>query len=119
MFIKILTPNYKGKIELTVRNLEALIEEAVEKAVREKCANCTRGWQNIPNITYLGNAPINTDEPKWDPYKVTCSGDPNATSDITISLEGKLTNNNNDNFDTMVNALCQEKFNNNKRGNLR
>lgn len=119
MFIKILTPNYKGKIEFTVRDLEALIEEAVEKAVREKCANCTRGWQNIPNITYLGNAPINTDEPKWDPYKVTCSGDPTTPNDITISLESKLTTDNNDSFDTMVNILCQEKFNGNKRGNLR
>ena len=38
MFIKILTPNHNGKIELTVRDLEALIQEAVDKAIREKCA---------------------------------------------------------------------------------
>lgn len=46
MFIKILTPNHNGKIELTVRDLEALIQEAVDKAVREKCANCNRCWYN-------------------------------------------------------------------------
>ena len=33
MFIKILTPNHNGKIELTVRDLEALIQEAVDKAL--------------------------------------------------------------------------------------
>lgn len=113
MFIKILTPNHNNKIELTVKDLEALIEEAVEKATREKCINCTRCWQNIPNITYLGSGQINIDEPKWDPYKVTCSGDP-----ITTNLGSKLTTNDNDNFNAMVNTLCQEKFNNSKRGNL-
>jgi hypothetical protein len=64
MFIKILTPNHNGKIELTVRDLEALIQEAVDKAVSEKCANCNRGyWYNYcdsnsirtyPNITVSG-----------------------------------------------------------------
>ena len=44
MFIKILTPNHNGKIELTVRDLEALIQEAVDKATREKCAGCSRGY---------------------------------------------------------------------------
>ena len=39
MFIKILTPNHNGKIELTVDDLEALIQEAVDKAVREDRAN--------------------------------------------------------------------------------
>lgn len=107
MFIKILTPNRNGKIELTVRDLEALIQEAVDKAIHEKCAGCTRGWQNIPNITYLGNQPLNTDEPKWDPYKVTCSSDCNAVP----------TDNTNSNFAVLVNTLCEEKFNNNKRGN--
>ena len=33
MFIKILTPNHNGKIELTVADLEALIKEAVDKAI--------------------------------------------------------------------------------------
>ena len=47
MFIKILTPNHNGKIELTVRDLEALIQEAVDKAVKEKCSSC--------NHYYYGN----------------------------------------------------------------
>lgn len=115
MFIKILTPNRNGKIELTVRDLEALIQEAVDKAIHEKCAGCTRGCQNIPNIMYLGNQPINIDEPKWDPYKVTCSGEPIAATEITISLDSTPITNNNDNFASMVNAF--ELFNNSKRGN--
>ena len=117
MFIKILTPNHNGKIELTVRDLEALIQEAVDKAIREKCAGCNRGQQNIPNITYLGNQQINTNEPNWNPYKVTCSGEPNAATEMTISLDSVLTTNNNDNFASMVNALANEHFNNNKAGN--
>lgn len=51
MFIKILTPNHNGKIELTARDLEVLLTEAAEKAVREKCANCTRCY----GISYLGS----------------------------------------------------------------
>lgn len=39
MFIKILTPNHNGKIELTVEDLEALIQEAVDKAIAEDRAN--------------------------------------------------------------------------------
>ena len=119
MFIKILTPNRNGKIELTTRDLEALIKEAVEKAIREKCADCPRGWQNIPNITYLGNQPIDTKEPVWDPYKVTCTGKPSSECDITICLDSALTTNNNrdSNFTSMVNTLCNEHFDNNKRGN--
>ena len=53
MFIKILTPNHNGKIELTVRDLEALIEEAVEKAIREKCAGCYRNYST--GIAYLNS----------------------------------------------------------------
>jgi hypothetical protein len=36
MFIKIFTPNKNGKIELTIEELEALIQEAVDKALHEK-----------------------------------------------------------------------------------
>ena len=35
MFIKIFTPNENGKIELTIKELEALIQEAVDKAYCE------------------------------------------------------------------------------------
>lgn len=104
MFIKILTPNHNGKIELTVRDLEALIEEAVEKAIREKCAGCTRGWQNIPNITYLGNQPINTKEPVWDPYKITCAGKPSGADEMTVCLDSTLTTNSNNNNNNQVNG---------------
>jgi hypothetical protein len=44
MFIKIFTPNENGKIELTIEELEALIQEAVDKAGIDKCSKCTRGW---------------------------------------------------------------------------
>jgi hypothetical protein len=84
MFIKILTPNHNGKIELTVKDLEALIQEAVDKAIREKCAGCSRGYYG--GITYLNsNANTGIDStPKWDPYKVTCSSEcaTNAKSQI-------------------------------------
>ena len=72
MFIKILTPNHNGKIELTVRGLEALIQEAVDKAVREKCAGCTRPY--VGGVTYLGNGPTNIPEKNSDWLKeITCS----------------------------------------------
>ena len=68
MFIKILTPNHNGKIELTVRDLEALIKEAVDKAVSEKCVGCNRGYwysydsnqiHTYPNITISGTTESN------------------------------------------------------------
>lgn len=78
MFIKILTPNHNGKIELTVADLEALIQEAVDKAIREDRAN--RPY----NTWYGGNTLLNQNppleitlskktEPTWDWSKVTCS----------------------------------------------
>lgn len=74
MFIKILTPNHNGKIELTVRDLEALIQEAVDKAVAEDRAN-------RPLQFWYGNENINKIEttPTWDWTKVTCGSSPNAT----------------------------------------
>ena len=56
MFIKILTPNHNGKIELTVKDLECLIQEAVDKATREKCAGCSRGYYG-GGISYLSSTP--------------------------------------------------------------
>ena len=64
MFIKILTPNHNGKIELTVKDLECLIQEAVDKATKEKCAGCSRGY-------YYGNSyPLTTTTPSI----TLCSG---------------------------------------------
>lgn len=71
MFIKILTPNHNGKIELTVADLEALIQEAVDKAVREKCAGCTRPYYG-GGITYLSNEPNTESGKTWDWSKVAC-----------------------------------------------
>lgn len=56
MFIKILTPNHNGKIELTVKDLECLIQEAVDKATREKCAGCSRGYYG-GGISYINTTP--------------------------------------------------------------
>ena len=77
MFIKILTPNHNGKIELTVKDLEALIQEAVDKATKEKCAGCTRGYYG-GGLSYLGTTPaINLKDSgigdNWEPCKITCS----------------------------------------------
>jgi hypothetical protein len=83
MFIKILTPNHNGKIELTVKDLEALIEEAVDKAIREKCAGCTRGYYG--GITYLNTNTGIDSTPKWDPYKVTCSSECATNAKIQVN----------------------------------
>jgi hypothetical protein len=70
MFIKILTPNRNGKIELTVRDLEALIQEAVDKAVAEDRANRPiQFWYgNGGEVNKIDNTP------DWNWTKVTCDG---------------------------------------------
>ena len=74
MFIKILTPNHNGKIELTAKDLEALIQEAVDKAIIEDRAN-------RPLQFWYGNGDLNKIEttPTWDWTKVTCDGSKSAT----------------------------------------
>ena len=69
MFIKILTLNDNGKIELTVEELEALIQEAVDKAITEDRAN--RPYQ----FCYGDGGEINkiNTTPGWDWTKVTCN----------------------------------------------
>lgn len=67
MFIKVFVPNANGKIELSVQELEALLRDATDKAVREKCANCNRGYYG--NITYLNS---NESNRNLDWAKVTC-----------------------------------------------
>ena len=82
MFIKILTPNHNGKIELTVRDLEALIQEAVDKAIVEDRAN-------RPYQFWYGNGDINKigTTPNWDWTKVTC--DNNDTTLLNSSGNSK------------------------------
>jgi hypothetical protein len=85
MFIKILTPNHNGKIELTVADLEALIQEAVDKAVREDRAN--RPYNTWYGSTTLLNqnppleiTPTKTIEPTWDWNKVVCNDNTQLTN---------------------------------------
>ena len=106
MFIKILTPNHNGKIELTVRDLEALIQEAVDKAVSEKCANCNRGyWYNYcgsnstihthPNITISGTTESNImDNVAYlnsDPLEGKIQTNPNTIVCTKIDKPGYIT----------------------------
>ena len=85
MFIKILTPNHNGKIELTVRDLEALIQEAVDKAIREDRANRPyQFWYDNGEPNKIGTTP------NWDWTKVTCN-DNNAT---LLSSSSNTKNNN-------------------------
>lgn len=81
MFIKVFVPNSRGKIELTVEELEELLSDACEKAVREKCATCNRSYWGT-GITYLNG----NNEKTWDWSKVTCSN-----HDNTVNLNGGLT----------------------------
>ena len=80
MFIKVFVPNSRGKIELTVEELEELLSDACEKAVREKCASCNRNYWG--SVTYLNSG----NEKTLDWNKVTCSSHDNA-----IALNGGLT----------------------------
>lgn len=101
MFIKILTPNHNGKIELTVKDLEALIQEAVDKAIREKCAGCTRGCYG--SITYLNSNTDIDNSPKWDPYKVTCSSE--CANNAKIQVTGQNTQASDMNGTTLTNTI--------------
>ena len=65
MFIKVFIPNSRGKIELTAQELEELLSDACEKAVREKCATCNRGYYG--GITYC-----NSQNGNFSLNEVTC-----------------------------------------------
>ena len=79
MFIKVFVPNSRGKIEFTIEELEELLSEACEKAVREKCATCNRSWYGT-GVTYLNS------ECPTDYGKTICSSDSiNATSVISAT----------------------------------
>ena len=99
MFIKVFVPNANGKIELTVQELEALLKDAVDKAVSKQCAKCYKNnWWGPTGITYLNNPVKELDAPAWNPYEITCTDkkiDQNLNSkniaDNTIYLNGGLT----------------------------
>lgn len=62
MFIKILTPNSNGNIELTANELENLIRDAVDKAIREKCSSCNRSYFGYTTpLNYIGEVANKTD----------------------------------------------------------
>ena len=85
MFIKILTPNHSGKVELTVRDLEALIQEAVDKAIAEDRAN-------RPIQFWYGNGDVNKIDttPNLDWTKVTCND--NSATLLSSNSNGKNNN---------------------------
>lgn len=97
MFIKVFVPNANGKIELSVQELEALLKDAAGKAVREKCANCNRGYYG--GITYLNT---NDSNQNWDWTKVTC-GSTGATGSTvaTSATSGAHANTENDGIKLM------------------
>lgn len=84
MFIKVFVPNANGKIELSVKELEALIQEAVDKAVSEDRANRPYGT----GITYLNSK---DSDKTWDSYITTCQDSisgisSNSTNTATLNL---------------------------------
>lgn len=80
MFIKVFVPNANGKIELSVQELEALLKDAADKAVSEKCANCNRSYYG--GITYLNS---NDNNQNWDWTKVTCDNTSHITGSTTTT----------------------------------
>lgn len=88
MFIKILTPNHNGKIELTVKDLEALIQEAVDKAIAEDHAN-------RPIQFWYGNGEVNKIDttPNWGWTKITCNGNDNDNVTLLNSSSNSKSNN--------------------------
>ena len=85
MFIKVFVPNANGKIELSVQELEALLKDAADKAVREKCANCNRGYYG--GITYLNS---NNSNQGLDWAKVTCDSTDSAVSTSATSATSAI-----------------------------
>ena len=101
MFIKVFVPNRNGKIELSVEELEALIQDAVDRAIVEDRAN--RPYQSLwyGNTTPLNGTPreIST-TPKLDEFYYG----------HTITCDANLTDNGNTshspiNMDTLKNVI--------------
>lgn len=99
MFIKVFVPNSRGKIELTVEELEELLSDACEKAIREKCATCTRGYY-YGGVTYL-NSNNRVDTTDW--AKVTCSSE--CANNAKIEANGQSITTNNTNGITLMKTI--------------
>ena len=89
MFIKVFVPNSRGKIELTVEELEELLSDACAKAVKEKCASCNRVYYG--GITCL-DSNSSTD---WSTYKTLCSNESTNNAEIQINGQSVKTNDTN------------------------
>ena len=101
MFIKVFVPNANGKIELSVQELEALLKDAADKAVKEKCANCNRGYYG--SITYLNS---NDNNQNWDWTKVTCDNTSHITgSTTTTSAASGIHTNTESNGNKFINTI--------------
>ena len=89
MFIKVFVPNSRGKIELTVEELEELLSDACEKAVREKCATCNRVYwdRTTPCITYL-----NSQNGNFNLNEVTCDSHQFSAETSTQGTQSTLSN---------------------------
>ena len=83
MFIKVFVPNSRGKIEFTVEELEELLSDACEKAVREKCATCNRGYY-YGGVTALNS---NNSGSTTDWAKITCSNE--CANNAKIQVNGQ------------------------------
>ena len=89
MFIKILTPNHNEKIELTVADLEALIKEAVDKAIIEDRAN-------RPYNTWYGGTTLLNGTSTTPFMEINCSDTPTSTvlkatkNDIEDTITARL-----------------------------
>lgn len=99
MFIKVFVPNSRGKIELTVEELEELLSEACEKAVREKCATCNRGWYGT-GVTYLSNGSSGS---PTDWTRVTCSSE--CANNAKIQTNGQSIKINDTGCITLMDAI--------------
>ena len=88
MFIKVFVPNSRGKIELTVEELEELLSDACEKAVKEKCATCHRGYY-YGGVAYLNS---NGSGGTTDWGKITCSSECASSAKVQVNGQSITTN---------------------------
>ena len=103
MFIKVFVPNSRGKIELTVEELEELLSDACEKAVREKCATCNRGYY-YGGVTYL-NSNGSGGTTDW----ITCSSECASNAKIQVSGQNvKVSDTSSTTFTSAINELIGE-----------
>ena len=91
MFIKVFIPNSRGKIELTVQELEELLSDACEKAVGEKCATCNRGYY-YGGITYCNgqNGNFSLNEVTCDSHQFSAETNTQGTQSTLSSKINEL-----------------------------